>query len=114
MGKKNKALFLDRDGVINVDKHHVYKIEDCEFVPGIFDLCRQAKQKGYLLVVVTNQAGIAKGIIRKRNISSSVIMFMRSLPAKTAPLMRSIIAPITRRERAPMPKCPTGENRPRA
>ncbi|WP_428045578.1 D-glycero-alpha-D-manno-heptose-1,7-bisphosphate 7-phosphatase [Candidatus Avelusimicrobium fimicolum] len=62
MGKKNKALFLDRDGVINVDKHHVYKIEDCEFVPGIFDLCRQAKQKGYLLVVVTNQAGIAKGI----------------------------------------------------
>lgn len=62
IGFKNKALFLDRDGVINVDKHHVYKVEDCEFIEGIFDLCRQAKSKGYKLIVVTNQAGIAKGI----------------------------------------------------
>ena len=62
IGPKNKALFLDRDGVINIDKHHVYKIEDCEFVEGIFDLCREYKQKGYLIIVVTNQAGIAKGI----------------------------------------------------
>ena len=62
IGFKNKALFLDRDGVINVDKHHVYKIEDCEFIDGIFDKCRQAKSKGYKLIVVTNQAGIAKGI----------------------------------------------------
>lgn len=57
----NKALFLDRDGVINVDKHYVYKIEDCEFIDGIFDLCRTAKKKGYKLIVITNQAGIAKG-----------------------------------------------------
>ena len=57
----NKALFLDRDGVINVDKHHVYKIEDCEFIDGIFDLCRKAKSEGYLIIVITNQAGIAKG-----------------------------------------------------
>ena len=57
----NKALFLDRDGVINVDKHYVHKIEDCEFIDGIFDLCRRAKDKGYKLIVVTNQAGIAKG-----------------------------------------------------
>ena len=62
MNHKNKALFLDRDGVINVDKHHVYKIEDCEFIDGIFDLCRQAYEAGYLLIVVTNQAGIGKGI----------------------------------------------------
>jgi len=59
---KNKALFLDRDGVINVDKRHVYKIEDCEFIEGIFDLCKKAKEQGYLIIVVTNQAGIAKGI----------------------------------------------------
>ena len=59
---KQKALFLDRDGVINIDKHHVYKIEDCEFVDGIFDLCKKAKSEDYLLIVVTNQAGIAKGI----------------------------------------------------
>lgn len=62
---KCKALFLDRDGVINVDKHHVYKVEDCEFVNGIFDFCQKAKNKGYKLIVVTNQAGIAKGIYTK-------------------------------------------------
>lgn len=56
-----KALFLDRDGVINIDKHHLYKIEECEFVPSILDICRYAVQKGYRIFVVTNQAGLAKG-----------------------------------------------------
>lgn len=56
-----KALFLDRDGVINKDKGYVHKIEDCEFVDGIFEICRLALQNSYLLIVVTNQAGIARG-----------------------------------------------------
>jgi len=55
------ALLLDRDGVINVDKHYVHRKEDVEFVDGIFELCRMAKQAGMLLVVVTNQAGIGRG-----------------------------------------------------
>ncbi len=58
---KGKAVFLDRDGVINRDKNYVYRVEDCEFINGIFDLCRNARSKGYKLLVVTNQAGIAKG-----------------------------------------------------
>lgn len=58
----HKALFLDRDGVINEDKHHLHKIGDCEFMDGIFDLCRDYKRKGFEIVVVTNQAGIAKGL----------------------------------------------------
>ena len=56
-----KALFLDRDGVINVEKNYVSRIEDFEFLPGIFDLCTIAKQRGFLLVVITNQAGIGRG-----------------------------------------------------
>ena len=56
-----KALFLDRDGVINVDHGYVYKLEDFQFIDGIFDLCRYAFSKGYLIFVVTNQAGIGRG-----------------------------------------------------
>lgn len=55
------ALFLDRDGVINIDYGYVYKQEDFEFVEGIFELCRTAKRLGYLIFVITNQAGIGRG-----------------------------------------------------
>jgi D-glycero-D-manno-heptose 1,7-bisphosphate phosphatase len=57
-----RALFLDRDGVINVEKNYVHRVEDFEFMPGIFELCRRAGELGYLLVVVTNQAGIGRGL----------------------------------------------------
>ena len=56
-----KALFLDRDGVINVEKHYLHKIEDFEFIPGIIEVMRQYRQEGYVLVVVTNQSGIGRG-----------------------------------------------------
>ena len=56
-----KAVFLDRDGVINVDTGYVHRISDFEFLEGIFDLTRAAVNKGYLLFVVTNQAGIGRG-----------------------------------------------------
>ena len=58
----NKAVFLDRDGVINVDHGYVYRKEDFEFVDGIFELCRYFQEQGYLLIVVTNQSGIARGM----------------------------------------------------
>lgn len=57
----NKALFLDRDGVINVEINYLSKIEDFIFIDGIFDLCKKYQDKGYLLFVVTNQSGIARG-----------------------------------------------------
>lgn len=55
------ALFLDRDGVINIDHAYVYRIDDFEFIPGIFSVCRHAIKLGYMIVVVTNQAGIGRG-----------------------------------------------------
>ena len=58
---KNKALFLDRDGVINVEKNYVFKIKDFEFTRGIIDLLADYQKKGFYLFIITNQAGIAKG-----------------------------------------------------
>ncbi len=56
-----KALFLDRDGTINVDYGYVYEPERFVFIDGVFDFCRIAQEKGYLIIVVTNQSGIERG-----------------------------------------------------
>ncbi|KVH75307.1 HAD family hydrolase [Burkholderia cepacia] len=58
---KNRALFLDRDGVINRDDGYVFEVEKFVFLDGIFELARAAKALGYMCVVVTNQAGIGRG-----------------------------------------------------
>jgi D-glycero-D-manno-heptose 1,7-bisphosphate phosphatase len=57
-----RALFLDRDGVINVDTGYVYRVQDFAFIKGIFTLCRQARMAGMRIFVITNQAGIGRGL----------------------------------------------------
>jgi len=59
--KGRRALFLDRDGVINVNHGYVHTAEQTEWVKGIFELCAIARDNKYVLVVITNQAGIARG-----------------------------------------------------
>ncbi len=56
------AIFLDRDGVINQDTGYVSHSDDFIFIDGVIDAMKQLKQKGYQLVVVTNQSGIARGL----------------------------------------------------
>ena len=57
----NKALFLDRDGVVNVEKDYVYKIEDFEFNEGVFDTALYFQNKGFKIFIITNQSGIGRG-----------------------------------------------------
>lgn len=57
----NKAVFLDRDGTLNTDLGYVHQIDDFKFIDGTIHALRQLKQMGYLLVLVTNQSGIARG-----------------------------------------------------
>lgn len=58
----NKLLILDRDGVVNIDYGHVYLEKDFRFMPGIFEFIKKYQDKGYLVVIASNQAGIAKGL----------------------------------------------------
>ena len=56
----NKALFLDRDGTINIDTGHLYRIEDFKFIDGVQDLIKKYNDKNYKVIVITNQSGIAR------------------------------------------------------
>jgi D-glycero-D-manno-heptose 1,7-bisphosphate phosphatase len=65
-----KALFLDRDGVINVNHGYVCTIDDFDFIDGIFDLVLRAIDLNYLIVVITNQAGIGRGFYSEEDFHS--------------------------------------------
>jgi D-glycero-D-manno-heptose 1,7-bisphosphate phosphatase len=88
-----RALLLDRDGVVNVDKGHVHRARDVTFVPGIFDLCRAAREMGYLLVIVTNQAGIGRGLYTEDDFRALSAWMARRFAAEGAPLARVYHSP---------------------
>jgi len=64
---KSRALFLDRDGVLNQEVGYLYRPSDVRWVEGIIPLCQTALSLGYKLVVVTNQAGIARGFYTQQD-----------------------------------------------
>ncbi|MCK3685651.1 hypothetical protein [Maribellus sp. YY47] len=58
---KRKALFLDQDVTANPDKDYLFRVEDFKFQPEIFDLLRNCHDQDYLIFIITNQSGIARG-----------------------------------------------------
>jgi D-alpha,beta-D-heptose 1,7-bisphosphate phosphatase (EC 3.1.3.-) len=57
----NKAVFLDRDGTINIEKNYLYKVEDFVFIRGTVEAIKIFHNLGYIVIVITNQAGVARG-----------------------------------------------------
>ncbi|MDO6718901.1 D-glycero-beta-D-manno-heptose 1,7-bisphosphate 7-phosphatase [Psychrosphaera sp. 1_MG-2023] len=72
----NKILFLDRDGVVNVDHGYLYEPEKFEFIDGVFAGCKKFQQAGFQIIVITNQSGIGRGYYTEQdfaNLSSWMI-----------------------------------------
>jgi len=62
-----KTIFLDRDGVINKEINYLYKIEEFEFIDGVFEACKYLINLNYQIIIVTNQSGIARGYYSERD-----------------------------------------------
>lgn len=75
----NKAVFLDRDGTINVEKHYLYRVEDFEFLTGAVKGMKLLQNAGYLLVIITNQSGIARGYYTEDDFKALNGWMMREL-----------------------------------
>jgi len=63
-----RAVFVDRDGTINVERDYLYRIEDFEFIPGAPEAIRLLNEAGFLVVVVTNQSGVARGYYTEEDV----------------------------------------------
>lgn len=88
-----KALFLDRDGVINADHGYVHTPERTDWVPGIFDLAARAWNHGFLVIVVTNQAGIARGYYDELQFYRYTQWVHEQFAARGAPLLATYHCP---------------------
>lgn len=68
MKNNSKALFLDRDGVINADKGYVYRYEDIVWIKESLEMIRLARERGYKVIVLTNQSGIHRGMYTRADV----------------------------------------------
>lgn len=64
----NKAIFLDRDGVINEERGYTFELKHFKILPDVMDVLRLFIEKGYFLIVVSNQSGIAKGLYKQTDV----------------------------------------------
>jgi len=83
---RRPAAFLDRDGVINLDRGYVFRRGDFKFVPGVLQGASELHQLGYLLVVVTNQSGIGRGFYSEHDFAVLTEWMKAEFASAEAPL----------------------------
>jgi D-glycero-D-manno-heptose 1,7-bisphosphate phosphatase len=83
-GISRRAVFLDRDGTLNVEVNYLHRIEDLALVPGAAAAVRSLSQAGFLVIVVTNQAGIARGYYDEATLHALHEEIQRRLAAEGA------------------------------
>lgn len=88
-----RALFLDRDGVVNIDHGYVHDASETDFLPGIFELVRDAHALGYVTVIVTNQAGIARGLYTEETFLAYTRWVHAAFADAGAPLLATFYCP---------------------
>lgn len=88
-----KALFLDRDGVININHGYVHAPVDTEWVPGVFELVAKARAGGYLPIVATNQAGIGRGLYDEAAFLAYTAWMHAQFAARGTPLLATYWCP---------------------
>lgn len=81
-----RAAFLDRDGVVNIDRGYVYRRDEFRFVPGTLAACATLHRLGLTLVVVTNQSGIARGMYTEQDYRQLTAWMVSQFAAAGAPL----------------------------
>jgi len=92
-GQPRPALFLDRDGVINVDRNYVYRIADFEWVPGAAEAIAAFNARGWWVFVVTNQSGIARGYYTEDDMAALHDWMNQRLAEKSARIDRTYHCP---------------------
>lgn len=89
----SRALFLDRDGVINHDDGYTSSIEKFVFIEEIFDLCRTARKLGYRIIVITNQSGIGRGYYSEQDFLALTAWMCRQFEAQDAAITDVFFCP---------------------
>lgn len=89
----NKAIFLDRDGVINIDQGYVHKKQNFRWVEGAIDAIRRFNELGYLVLVVTNQGGIARAFYPEQDVLDLHVWLQNELKQQGAHIDRFYYCP---------------------
>ena len=91
--ERSRALFLDRDGVININHGYVHLAKNFEFIDGIFELARAANRHDFKIVVITNQSGIGRGLYSEQQFHQLTSWMCKEFLAAGALIERVYFSP---------------------